>query len=58
MSEQDQRGQRPGGEEPRKHGRHVKEDGGVPNPATGAGLGAGESSTFEGEEDADTAADK
>ena len=58
MSEQDQQGQGTSAEEPRKHGRHVKEDGDVPNPETGAGLGAGQSSTFEGEEDADTGADK
>ncbi|UNX56216.1 hypothetical protein MF406_08495 [Georgenia sp. TF02-10] len=30
----------------------------VPNKETGVGLGAGAASSFEGEEDADTAADR
>jgi hypothetical protein len=34
------------------------EEGGVPNPETGAGIGAGKSSSFEAEEDADTEADR
>ena len=41
-------------EELEERQRKPASEGGVPNKETGAGLGAGRGSTFEGEEDSDT----
>jgi hypothetical protein len=41
-------------EEVEKVQRKPAEEGGVPNKESGAGMGAGKASSFEGEEDSDT----